>query len=233
VFLSGHSIGGDAAWDIGLAHPDLWAGVIPIVATADKYVNLYWENGRYVPMYFVSGEKDSNKRALNAPNWDRYLTKVNYDAMIVEYQGRGHEHFHDEIQNLFDWMNLHKRDFFQKEFTVTSLRPWDNFFWWVETDKPKETTVILPAEWGKVPRPAITDAKVNAANGILVKSPCDKVTVWLSPELITFDASLRVTINGRAHRNIQPSVPTLLEDVRTRGDRQHPFWAKVESGAGI
>ena len=31
VFLSGHSIGGDAAWDIGLAHPDLWAGVIPIV----------------------------------------------------------------------------------------------------------------------------------------------------------------------------------------------------------
>ena len=31
VFLSGYSMGGDAAWDIGLAHPDLWAGVIPIV----------------------------------------------------------------------------------------------------------------------------------------------------------------------------------------------------------
>ena len=28
VFLSGHSMGGDAAWDMGLAHPDLWAGVI-------------------------------------------------------------------------------------------------------------------------------------------------------------------------------------------------------------
>ncbi len=34
VFLSGHSMGGDAAWDIGLAHPDVWAGVIPIVAVA-------------------------------------------------------------------------------------------------------------------------------------------------------------------------------------------------------
>ena len=33
VFLTGHSVGGDAAWDIGLAHPDLWAGVIPICAT--------------------------------------------------------------------------------------------------------------------------------------------------------------------------------------------------------
>jgi hypothetical protein len=25
-----------------------------------------------------------------------------------------------------------------------------------------------------------------------------------------------------------PNVATILEDVRTRGDRQHPFWAKIE-----
>src|SRR5262249_8006955 len=31
VFLTGHSVGGTAAWDIGLSHPDLWAGVMPIV----------------------------------------------------------------------------------------------------------------------------------------------------------------------------------------------------------
>jgi predicted esterase len=230
TFLSGHSMGGDAAWDIGLSHPDLWAGVIPIVATSDKYVNLYWENARYVPMYFVSGEKDGNKRALNATNWDRYLTHSGYDTLIVEYQGRGHEHFHDEIQNLFVWMNLHRRDFFPKEFTANSLRPWDNFFWWVETDKPKETTVVLPAEWGKQVRPAETKAAVNTANGISVNSPCEKVTVWLSPELISFENNLKVTINRRlAQRNVQPSNATLLEDVRIRGDRQHPFWAKVEN----
>jgi len=229
VFLSGHSIGGDAAWDIGLAHPDLWAGVLPIVATADKYVNLYWENGRYVPMYFVSGEKDGNRRALNATNWDRYLTHSGYDAMIVEFQGRGHEPFHDEIQNLFNWMNVHKRDFFPKEFTVKSLRPWDNFFWWVETDKPNANAMILPAAWGAVPRPAKTEASVNEANGISVSSACEKLTVWLSPDLIKFDSSLKVTLNRRAQKNIQPNVATLLEDVRTRGDRQHPFWAKVEN----
>ena len=27
---------------------------------------------------------------------------------------------------------------------------------------------------------------------------------------------------------IKPSVETMLEDLRVRGDRQHPFWAKVE-----
>ena len=54
VFLSGHSMGGDAAWDIGLAHPDLWAGVIPIVGRiADSYCTFYWENARNVPFYVV------------------------------------------------------------------------------------------------------------------------------------------------------------------------------------
>lgn len=235
VFLSGHSIGGDAAWDIGLAHPDLWAGVIPIVATAGKYVTHYWRNAEYVPLYFVSGEKDGDKRVRNATDWDRYLTHSGYDVMVVEYQGRGHEDFHDDIQNLFTWMNLHRRNFFPREFSVDALRPWDNFFWWVETAQPRPANMILPAEWGdgptpeKAPRPAKTTAKVLANNGLIVQSACDKVTVWLSPELVTFNDTLRVTINNRRQTKIQPSLQTLLEDVRTRGDRQHPFWAKVEN----
>ena len=40
VFLSGHMEGGDAAWDIGVSHPDLWAGVIPISAEAAEDLHL-------------------------------------------------------------------------------------------------------------------------------------------------------------------------------------------------
>ena len=236
VFLSGHSMGGDAAWDIGLAHPDLWAGVMPIVATADKYVTRYWENGKYLSFYFVCGEKDGNKLALNAIDWDKYLRKLGYDTVIVQYQGRGHEHFHDEIQNLFAWMNLHKRNFFPREFDTASLRPWDNFFWWVETEKPKDTTMILPAEWGngsksaKQATPAEIKAKRLEPNGVTVTAGAHgTVTVWLAPEIVNFDAKVDVRINKRAFSNVQPTVATILEDVRTRGDRQHPFWAKVEN----
>jgi predicted esterase len=237
VFLSGHSMGGDAAWDIGLAHPDLWAGVIPIVATADKYVLRYWENAKYVPFYFVSGEKDGKARlALNADEWDRYLKRQGYDTMVVQYLGRGHEPFHDEIQNLFTWMNLHTRNPSPKEFAVSTLRPWDSFFWWVEAREPKETTTILPAEWGgdrtaaKQAKPAEVNANVLATNGVTVSAGAHKsVTVWLSPEIVNFARPLTVRINGKAQNRIQPSVTTLLEDVRTRGDRQHPFWAKVEN----
>jgi hypothetical protein len=31
---------------------------------------------------------------------------------------------------------------------------------------------------------------------------------------------------------ITPDLQTILEDVRTRGDRQHPFWAKLDGATG-
>lgn len=231
VFLSGHSMGGDAAWDIGLAHPDLWAGVLPIVAVADKYVKRYWENAKYVPFYFVFGEKDGNKLAANFADWDRYLAHNGFEAVVVQYQGRGHEDYQEEILNLFAWMNLHTRNFFPKEFTVYSLRPWDSFFWWVETDqsKPLDANIILPAEWGKRATPAKTEAKVLPTNGVMVSAGTAKATVFLSPDMVNFENRVNVRINGKTFAGIQPSVATILEDVRTRGDRQHPFWAKVEN----
>ena len=46
--------------------------------------------------------------------------------------------------------------------------------------------------------------------------------------MVSFNDNLKVVINGEPQRKVQPKIETLLEDVRTRGDRQHPFWAKVE-----
>jgi predicted esterase len=230
VFLSGHSLGGDAAWDIGLAHPDLWAGVLPIVATADKYVQRYWENGKYVPLYFVSGERDGDKLAKNAQDWNRYVGQRGFDAMVVQFQGRGHEHFHEEIQNLFAWMNLHRRNFFPRQIDVTSMRPWDSFFWWIDLAGMPGNLTILPTEWPKpgVKAPQITGTVLDTGTGVRVNTPASKTTVWLSPEIVNFDGKVSVTINNRRVLNVTPSLEVLLEDVRTRGDRLHPFWAKAE-----
>jgi predicted esterase len=232
VFLSGHSLGGDAAWDIALAHPDLWAGVLPIVATADKHVQRYWENARSVPMYFVSGEKDGDKLEKNAQEWNRYLGKAGFDAIVVQFQGRGHEHYHEEIQNLFKWMNLHRRDFFPREIDAVTMRPWDSFFWWVDIDRLPENLVILPSEWPKkdVKTAHIEGSVLSTGAGVRVSTPpSGKTTVWLAPEMVNFAGRVAVTINGRRQTNVTPSIGVLLEDVRTRGDRQHPFWAKAES----
>ena len=229
IFLTGHSMGGDAAWDIGLAHPDLWAGVIPVVARADKYVSRYWENGRQVPFYFVLGEMDGNSMANNARDFNRYLTRQGFDTMIVEYRGRGHEHFQDEIHRMFEWMRLHQRDFFPQEFKSVTMRPWDNYFWWAELDGFPQRSVVIPLEWPVArARPAEAERLIGENNRIRIRSSTSKVTVWLSPEMVDFQQRVYVTINGKeVGQQVEISLDALLEDVRTRGDRQHPFWAKV------
>ena len=234
VFLSGHSMGGDAAWDLGLAHPDLWAGVVPIVAQADKYCALYWENAGQVPFYFVGGELDGDKTVKNARDLDRYLTH-RYDVTVSEYIGRGHEDFYEDIQNIFDWMGRRRRDFFPKEFTVSTMRPWDNYFWWFEGRDFPERAMVDPVDWPpkRGTRPLEINGKLTANNGLILSSGDVKSTVWLSPELVDFDRRVPVTINGRSLKSggllIEPDLQVLLEDVRTRGDRLHPFWAKLEN----
>ncbi len=66
-----------------------------------------------------------------------------------------------------------------------------------------------------------------------MKVQAEKAIVWLSPELVDFNERLVVEVNNRAisprDRIVRPDLNVLLEDARTRGDRQHPFWAKMET----
>ena len=230
VFLSGHSLGGDAAWDIALAHPDLWAGLVAISPTAGKYVDHYWPNARSLPLYIVGGELDGGSLKRNAMDLDRYFSK-GFDATYVEYRGRGHEHFSDEILRIFSWMSLKKRSFFPKSIDAVSMRPWDCFFWWLEMAGPPPKTVVLPAQWPPVGRPLAIDGKTTPTNSVVVHCGADRVRIWLSPELIDFSRPITVTLDGRrlTRDGVEPDVDVLLEDLRLRADRQHPFWAVVDS----
>lgn len=237
VYLAGHSIGGDAAWDIGLAHPDLWAGVIPISASVDRYCTLYWENAKLVPFYFVIGELDGSRFVKNARDLDRYLQR-RYDTTVVQYQGRGHEDYYDEILRIFDWMGRYRRNFYPREFACATMRPWDNYFWWLEMDGLPPKVMIDPADW---PPPAGTvpmkvECSLTKTNSILIKCGASQISVWLSPQMVDFKQRVSISVNGKRMNAkdpfITPDLQTILEDVRTRGDRQHPFWARFDSATG-
>jgi hypothetical protein len=236
VFLTGHGIGGDAAWDIAIAHPDIWAGVVPFCAVANRYVGRYANNAKYVAWYVVSGELDGDKMSRNAQELDRYL-KPNIDATVVEYLGRGYEPFGDEIQRIFEWMGVRER-IVPKEIEFVTLRPWDNFVWWLEVEGMPEKSMVPPSGWPppRGVRPFSFDGKVLSNNRITATARVEKATVWLSPELVDFKQPLVVEINNRAvsprDRFVRPDLNVLLEDARSRADRQHPYWAKLTTERG-
>ncbi len=237
VYLSGHSIGGDAVWDIALSHPDLWAGVIPIVGRPDRFCARYRENARQLPIYAVFGGKDGDRLIKSAADLDYYMRRA-YNCTVVEYLGRGHEHFYDEILELFDWMSRFRRDFFPREFTCSTMRSWDNYFWFVELDGLPPKATVDPSNW---PPPRNTLAaqvtgKILENNGINVRTGTSFASVWLSPEMINFERQATIVINSKRiniqGRLVKPELETILEDVRSRGDRQHPFWARVDAATG-
>jgi hypothetical protein len=115
------------------------------------------------------------------------------------------------------------------------MRPWDTFFWWLEVEGLAPKSMVAPDNWPppRTVRPAQIEGKRLETNKVMVKVQANKVTVWLSPELVDLNQKLVVELNGRAitprDRTVRPDLTVLLEDVRTRADRQHPFWAKVSN----
>ena len=229
VYLTGHGIGGDAAWDFGQSHPDMWAGVIPFVARGKMYVPHYWENAEYVPMYFVAGELDGKKMAENSAVLDKYLLK-RFDTTVVEFLGRGQEPFHDEVLNVFAWMERHRRDGSPKQFKCNTMRAWDNYFWWIEGQDFPNT--VHPANWQtRGARTTLVEGRVLKPNNLSAKTASRRTTLWLSPDLVDFSQPIRISYNGKKlnklSREIKPDLEVLLEDVRTRAERLRPFWARV------
>lgn len=238
VFLTGYSHGANAAWDISLAHPDPWAGVVLFSPNGLNYVTKYWQNAKGLPMFLIFGELDSGKLVENALHLDRYLTQPGFDCTVVEYIGRGHERFGDEIQRVFEWMNKPaiRREFANREFDIVSMRPLDNFFWWVEVEGFPARNMVRPLEWktkGRKTSPALIHGEIKGSNRLVVRTTAQRVRIGLTPDIIDFADEVHITVNSRKLRDelvdLKPNPRVILEDVRTRGDRLHPFWAVVES----
>jgi hypothetical protein len=89
--------------------------------------------------------------------------------------------------------------------------------------------MALPQPWPPKPRPVEIWGKLRTQSSILLRSGAEQTTLWLTPEIVDFSQRLTIDVDGRRHRTMAtPSTEVLLEDARTRGDRKHPFWAKLE-----
>ena len=130
-----------------------------------------------------------------------------YNITVVEYLGRGHEHFSDEMLRLFDWMGRFRRDFFPREFKCVTMRPWDNFFWWMEVDGLPAGAMVNPATW---PPPAAGSRAFTSRADYArqqhqpsararTRSPCG-----CRPQMVDFKAHIAVVVNGRRINGSEP-----------------------------
>ncbi|MBS0261477.1 MAG: hypothetical protein JSS02_05925 [Planctomycetes bacterium] len=236
VFLAGHGMGGDAAWDIGLSHPQLFAGVVPINGAIDRFSKYYIENGTKLSFYSVVGEKDVDLFERNVDQLMK-IFKNGTDLIHAEYRGAGPETFYAEIHAIFDWMSRMRRDPVPKQLEINTLRESDNSYSWFEFFGIPEN--LKGIDWNNRSRAIKTfkvSAKITPSNSILISSRASRHRVWIprGDGLIDLDKRIDVKINSKQVWNnfLKPDVEAMLERVRQTGDRQQLYWGVLDFPIG-
>jgi pimeloyl-ACP methyl ester carboxylesterase len=257
VFLTGYGEGGNMAWDVGLSHPDLFAGVAPISGQPRFHGLAYWPNAMELPFYAVWGEymggpvpadKKSNGNLVSYNLFKEHWIPGGFPALGVQYKGRGLEWFPAEVPDIFDWMAQKRRhnplkvgfkDIVSKEGDVSefradqrTMRLTDNRFYWVTVNEVAATHLKAAAAWPGNGKYGTVAAKIANGNQIGVFADGVKgVSLWLGRGMIDFEKPITVRLNFNLRLNnvtVKPSMGVLLEDFYARGDRQRLYLARVE-----
>lgn len=227
VFLSGHGMGADAAFDIGLTRPDVFAGVIPISGRLRENCKWKWENAELTSWYIISGELA--EASLQDTHHSQILMNMfkrgtRYDVILAEYIGRGYETFYEEIHQLFDWMDLQTRSPQPKELATELVHTNQARYYWLAAEG-------LPVSINR--RPITVEADIldgsNDHTTINLTTAAKLYTVWLSPDLIAYDRNLLIRMGGRRKFNDfpKPTFEALFEDYRERADDRRLYHTKI------
>ena len=237
VFAAGSLIGGNAAWDVGLAHPDVFAGAVTISGLPAKYVAQTRNHAEYLPLYVVIGDMATAATEALVFETAKSMISKTWDVTYVEYIRRGLEALPEELPDAFDWMNRRVRSPSLKEFEVVACRPSDDRYYGLvirdftpgRTASPESVDPL-----GRDLNPATIHCRSNALTNLmsLDVSGVEALDVWLSPDVIDFDRPVQIRVNGKRLFNdrVAPDLEAMLEDVRLRGDRGQLYWAKIPLG---
>jgi hypothetical protein len=246
VFLLGGGPGADMAMDVGISHPDLFAGVVAVGPNPKwgSFFMHYWRNGQKLPFYVVSGEMageaNAALRQIYAP-WVRH----GFPSLQVLYRGRAFEWYPAEVPVIFDWLGRKKR------ITTTAsmrlggtgepirwqiMRETDNHFYWLGAER------VHPGNLSPDNKPNPNLTKVADLTGdiqgdlIAIKSQgVRQISIYLGRDMINWSRPVRVSINRNlapgwktGGKMIEQDINVLMEDYYQRGDRRMLFLARLE-----
>lgn len=245
IFVWGNGEGGSMALDLGGSHPDLFAGVLPVnpaVYQALYIPSQYWVNFHQLPVYMTMGDKFGPSVSAIRMLSERWMPR-GFSTLVVSYKGRGAEWFPQELPFAFDWMGRKRRadpgkmlgppayDGRTIAAGFSSVRLSDNRFHWLSTEGIRPELAMNPVVGSKGKEPAKFSAKILEGNTIEVKClGMNKATVWFARGMLDYAKPIKVRMGSAkpVEKRISPSIEVLMEDLYDRGDRQRPYFEKLE-----
>ncbi len=246
IFLFGQEQGASVAYDIGLSHPDQFAGVIPMSSSPELFIEKYWRNGQYLSFYVVNGDRSGDPNLKTRQLFTNWMPR-GYPSIWTQYKGRGIEFFSAELPLICDWMRNKSRVFpmqqlgsdgggtvLGNEFQAT--RACDNQFYWIGSDTISESRLNYAPSWKPNLQPATFFAKSDIAiNTITIRTSGMKNFYLLfgrnskGESQIDFDKTVTIqsSLISRYTMKITPSMETLMETFLETGDRKNQVFAKV------
>ena len=247
VYLFGAVDGANMAYDVGLSHPDLFAGVILMSPTNPRWLATgvqYWKNAQKLPFYIVTGQ------LVGKPNHDlrqlfnEWMPK-GFPGIHVIYKGRGIEWFTGETPVIFDWMKPKKRINGAATLQLGSeqirqqwqtMRNSDNHFYWLGADKIAPGNLLENHTDGGFTAAGLS-GDIRGNQLVLETRGIRTVTVWLSRDMIDWSKPVGVRLNNQQPYSwkpkvLEPDLGVLLDDYYIRGDRRMLFLQKLEFSSG-
>jgi hypothetical protein len=225
------------AMDVGITHPDLFAGVLPMGPLPKPgYFAQTWQNAQLLPFYVVTGEQIGGGMQTLRALYEQWMPK-GFPAVWSIYLGRGVEWFAAEAPTMFDWMSRKTRPSptTTLKLDTRTRRPWqitgdgEHRFFWLQSD----TAVIRKSGGVPVPATLMGDVRGNNLVDVQLKG-VTHLTVWLTPDMIDWTKPVGVRINANAlsawrkPKPVEQNLEVLLEDYAERGDRRLLFLNKIE-----
>jgi hypothetical protein len=173
---------------------------------------------------------------MNQDVWTEWVANIRYlDATVIWYHGRGAEMFdREEMPETFKWMNAQRRKWPDRsEFSINCkiLRPWDNYYWFIEIDPASipSDKMVWPEAWTDKGSGIGVESFYKSTNRFRINRSTKALNFWLGPDFVDFNQEISISGQVKEFKGmVAPSVRVLLEDVRQRGDREHPYWAKLK-----
>jgi pimeloyl-ACP methyl ester carboxylesterase len=236
VFLTGVADGANMAFDVGIAHPDLFAGVIPMgpIPKLSLFMES-WRNAQKLPFYIITGEQIGPGMESLRRIFEKWMPR-GYPALWTIYKGRGVEWYSAEAPVMFDWMSRKTRVNGTATLALGTYRePWqmlremEHRYYWLQAND-----IVIGKNGGSaVPATMIGDVRGNNLVDVHIKG-VKRLTVWLSPDMIDWSKPVKLQINGSTPegwnkpKDVGQNLEVLLEDYYERGDRRMLFLNKIE-----